>query len=73
MLDESIFFQTYREEPANDTFNFKYNKETFQVGNGKFKAEFYNEQNIDPWNNVRKIRLMRKNVATVAIIRRMRN
>lgn len=22
LLDESIFFQTYREEPVNDTFNF---------------------------------------------------
>ncbi len=51
LLNESEFFQTFREEHMNYTFTFEYDKETFEVGNGKNKRDFYKEQNIDVWTN----------------------
>ena len=51
LLDNSIYFQTYKEEAPNDTVLFSYNAQTFKKGNGTSKAEFYAAQNITPWTN----------------------
>lgn len=50
LLDESKYFQTYKEEIPNNSLVFKYHKNTFQEGNGLNKEEFYASQNIVPWN-----------------------
>lgn len=42
-------FRTYREVPPGDTITFRYNKDTFKVGNGKNKDAFYEEFGVRHW------------------------
>ncbi|UZO81836.1 hypothetical protein NBT05_05065 [Aquimarina sp. ERC-38] len=49
-LQDSPYFQTYKEDLPNNSLIFKYDKNTFQLGNGMNKVEFYQSQNIVPWN-----------------------
>lgn len=50
-LENSEHFQTYKEDLPNDSLIFKFNKDTFQTGNGKGKEAFYNSQSITPWSS----------------------
>jgi len=50
LLQNSKHFQTYKENLPNDSLIFKYNKNTFQNGNGLGKKEFYDSQKITPWS-----------------------
>jgi hypothetical protein len=52
-IQNSEYFQTYKEDLPNDSLIFKYNKNTFQNGNGLGKEEFYDSQNITPWSSGR--------------------
>ena len=49
LLNNSMFFQTYREHPK-DNLIYEYDKETFLIGNGKERKEFYEEQNVKHWS-----------------------
>ena len=49
-LDNSRYFQTFREVPMNNTFIFLYDKKTFQVGDGRYKMHFYKDQNVQHHN-----------------------
>lgn len=51
LLNKSTYFQTYKEELPNDSLIFKYDKATFQTGNGLGKDEFYKSQKITPWSS----------------------
>lgn len=50
LLENSKYFQTYKEILPNDSLIFKFDEATFQVGNGLGKEEFYKSQKITPWN-----------------------
>ena len=50
-LNNSEYFQTYKEDLPNDSLLFKLNKDTFQNGNGLDKEEFYDSQDITPWSS----------------------
>lgn len=53
ILDKSKYFQTYRESPSNNLFNFKYNEKTFKKGNGIYKDEYYINNDISHWGKDR--------------------
>lgn len=50
-LQNSRYFQTYKEILPNDSLIFKYNPKTFQKGNGLMKKDFYDSENIKPWSS----------------------
>lgn len=50
-LKNSKHFETYKELLPNDSLIFKYDKDTFQNGNGLGKNEFYDSQKITPWSS----------------------
>ena len=51
LLQSSKYFLTYKENLPNDSLIFKYDKNTFQKGNGLSKEEFYDSQSIIPWTS----------------------
>ena len=51
ILTKLDWFQTFREETPNHTYIFEYDPDTFKIGNGKYKDEFYKDQQIGHWSN----------------------
>jgi hypothetical protein len=51
LLEDSTYFQTYKEDLPNDSLLFKYDDSTFQKGNGMNKEQFYNSQNVKSWSS----------------------
>ncbi len=50
LLQKSKYFQTYKEDLPYNSLVFKFNKSTFQKGNGLSKEQFYKSENIVPWS-----------------------
>lgn len=50
-LKNSKYFQTYKENPPNHSLIFKYDKSTFQKGNGLDKKQFYKSQGVIHWRS----------------------
>ena len=51
LLKKSTYFQTYKELMPDNSLIFKYDKSTFQEGNGLGKDEFYKTQKVTPWSS----------------------
>jgi hypothetical protein len=48
-LSYHSFIKTYKESLPNDTIVFKFDPNTFQLGNGQSKLDFYQEFNVVHW------------------------
>ena len=48
-INNSKHIQTFVETPPQETFIFKYNKESFNIGNGLGKEAMYNESGVEHW------------------------
>jgi hypothetical protein len=51
LLEDSKYFQTYKENLPNDSLLFKFDESTFQKGNGMDKEQFYKSQNVKSWSS----------------------
>ena len=48
-INQSQYAQTFIEKPPEETFIFKYDKNTFNLGNGLGKEAMYDEGGVEHW------------------------
>jgi hypothetical protein len=48
-INQSKYIQTFTETPPEETFIFKYDKNTFNIGNGLGKESMYDESGVEHW------------------------